>query len=368
MMKKQTNVWVLAIAALSVGPVWAQSANDPMTMDHSQHGAMPNDKAKPDAAARTSPAAMPEMDHSAMDHGSMSKPADSAMPAMDHSKPASATPDTGMAGMDHGGTSAAQPAAGALDHGDMKMQGGSAPDDARDPHAYSAGTTLVSGPYALPPSQRLRMADEHNFASLLVDRLERSYGRDSNSTSYDAQAWFGRDYNRLVIKAEGDVSKGTLQEARTEVLWGHSIATFWDTQLGARFDNGVGPDRSWLAFGVQGLAPYWFEVDATAYVGEQGRTAFRLGAEYELLLTQKLILQPRVELSAYGKSDTERGLGSGLAESQAGLRLRYEFTRQFAPYIGVERVSKYGQTAKLAREEGETDGETRWVAGVRFWF
>lgn len=178
----------------------------------------------------------------------------------------------------------------------------------------------------------------------------------------------GGAYNRLVIKAEGEVSNGKLQESRTEVLWGHAIATFWDTQLGVRVDNGVGPDRGWLAFGVQGLAPYWFEVDATAYVGDQGRTAFRLGAEYELLLTQKLILQPRVELNMYGKSDTGRGIGSGLAETQAGVRLRYEFSRQFAPYIGVERASKFGQTADLAREDGEKSGVTRWVAGVRFWF
>ena len=171
-----------------------------------------------------------------------------------------------------------------------------------------------------------------------------------------------------MIKAEGEVAKGKLQEARTELLWGHAIATFWDTQLGVRYDSGVGPDRGWLAFGVQGLAPYWFEVDATAYAGENGRTALRLGAEYELLLTQKLILQPRIELNLYGKSDVERGIGSGLSEAQTGLRLRYEFTRQFAPYIGVERVSKFGQTADIARDEGEKSAVTRWVAGVRFWF
>lgn len=353
MTKQQTKALTLAVASLAVGPVWAQSTGERMPMDHSQHDAMPDEKTRPAVDPGTVPAA---------------KPVDSAMPAMDHNAPAAAAPAGDMSGMDHGSASAAQPAAGAMDHGDMNMQGGPAPADARDPHAYSGGTTLVSGPYTLPLSQRLRMADEHNFASLRLDRLERSYASDNNGTSYDAQAWFGRDYDRLVIKAEGDVARGKLQEARTEILWGHAIATFWDIQLGTRFDHGVGPERGWLAFGVQGLAPYWFEVDATAYVGEQGRTAFRLGAEYELLLTQKLILQPRVELNVYGKNDTERGLGSGLAESQAGVHLRYEFSRQFAPYIGVERVGKYGQTAKLARVEGEKTGETRWVAGVRFWF
>ncbi|MBT9567197.1 MAG: copper resistance protein B [Thiobacillus sp.] len=378
MTKQHTNAWALALATLAVGPVWAQSAADPMSMDHSQHGAMPDTQALPKAAPAatpktapaslpsSAPAAMPDMDHGTMDHGTMTKPTDVSKPTITPDA-SPATPAGDMAGMDHG-ASATKPASAAMDHGDMKMQGGPAPADARDPHAYSGGTTLTSGPYARPPGERMRMADEHHFGSVLVDRLERGYTSDGNSTSYDTQAWFGRDYDRLVIKAEGEVAQGKLQEGRTEVLWGHAIATFWDSQLGVRFDNGVGPDRGWLALGVQGLAPYWFEVDATAYVGDEGRTALRLGAEYELLLTQKLILQPRVELNVYGKRDAERGLGSGLAESQAGLRLRYEFSRQFAPYIGVERVSKYGETAKLARDDGEKDGETRWVAGVRFWF
>ncbi|MBE0612733.1 MAG: copper resistance protein B, partial [Burkholderiales bacterium] len=127
-------------------------------------------------------------------------------------------------------------------------------------------------------------------------------------------------------------------------------------------------ERKWLALGVQGLAPYWFEVDAAAYVGEEGRTALRLGGEYEILLTQKLILQPRVEVNFYGKSDAARDIGSGLSSAAAGLRLRYEINRQLAPYFGVERSNKLGKTADLARAAGELTGETRWVAGVRFWY
>jgi copper resistance protein B len=182
-----------------------------------------------------------------------------------------------------------------MDHGDMKMQGGSAPADARDPNAYSDGYTLDTGKYALPGPERLRLADEHSFGAVLFDRLERVYGNDGNGTSYDAQAWFGRNYNRLVVKAEGEYANSKLEDARTEVLWGHAIASYWDTQLGVRFDSGEGPNRTWAAFGVQGLAPYWFELDATAYVGNEGRTALRLSAEYELLLTQRLVLQPRIE-------------------------------------------------------------------------
>lgn len=257
---------------------------------------------------------------------------------------------------------------GSMDSGSMSMQGGSAPADARDPNAYSDGYTLGSGAYALPGGRQLHLADEHNFGALLVDRLERVYTDNGDSTAYDAQAWFGRDYDRLVLKAEGDVVRGRLQEARTEALWGHAVATFWDTQLGARYDSGVGPDRGWLAFGIQGLAPYWFNVDATAYAGNRGRTALRLGAEYELLLTQKLILQPRVEMNLYGKQDAARETGSGLSDATTGLRLRYEFARQFAPYVGVEWARKFGGTAEFARAAGEDTQNTRLVAGLRFWF
>jgi len=337
MIDKRMNVLAMAIIGLGAMPAWAQTGSPTGAMDHVQHQETPS----PDAA--TPRDAMPAMDASGMDHG--------AMPGMKQEKPE---------------TAGEVPA---MDHSEMSMQGGSAPPDARDPHAYSGGYTLGSGPYALPGPRVLRLSDEHNFGTLRVDRLERVHARDGdNATAYEIQGWYGRDYNRLVVKAEGDVARGKLQEARTELLWGHAIATFWDTQLGVRYDSGVGPDRGWLAFGVQGLAPYWFEVDAAAYVGDKGRTAFRLGAEYELLLTQKLVLQPRLEINAYGKNDEALGIGSGLAEGAAGLRLRYEFTRQFAPYVGVERAGKLGKTADLARIEGEKTAETRWVAGVRFWF
>ena len=254
-----------------------------------------------------------------------------------------------------------------MDHGDMQMQGGSAPADARDPHAYSDGYTLTEGPYAQPGPRQLKLADEHAFWSVLGDRLE--YQEDSESTVYDVQAWYGTTYDRLVIKAEGDVADGTLEESSTELLWGHALNAYFDTQFGVRLDQfNDGKDRQWLAFGVQGLAPYWFEVDVTAYVGDDGRTALSAESEYELLLTQRLILQPRAELNLYGKDDAENGLGSGLSDLAVGLRLRYEFSRQFAPYIGVEWTDAYGDTADYRRAAGEDTSDTQFVAGLRFWF
>lgn len=254
-----------------------------------------------------------------------------------------------------------------MDHGDMQMQGGSAPADARDPHAYSDGYTLTEGPYAQPGPRQLKLADEHAFWSVLGDRLE--YQEDSDSTVYDIQAWYGTTYNRFVIKAEGDIADGTLEESSTELLWGHALNAYFDTQFGVRLDQyDEGKDRQWLAIGMQGLAPYWFELDVTAYVGDDGRTALSAEAEYELLLTQRLILQPRAELNLYGKDDLDNRLGSGLSDLALGLRLRYEFSRQFSPYIGVEWTDTYGDTADYRRAAGQDTSGTQFVAGPRFWF
>jgi copper resistance protein B len=234
--------------------------------------------------------------------------------------------------------------------------------DVRDPHAYAEGTDF--GPLGQP-----RLSDQHNFGALIVDRLEAVNSQDNSSLAYELQAWYGRTFDRLTLKAEGDVDSGRLQESETELLWSHAVAAFWDTQLGVRYDGGVEPDRKWLAAGIQGLAPYWFEVNATAYVGEHGDVcALQLSGEYDLLLTQRLILRPQIEAVLYGQSDDVRQTGSGLSDLEVGLRLRYEFTRQFAPYIGVEWAGKFGDTADFAKAANERTDETRWVAGLRMWF
>jgi copper resistance protein B len=249
------------------------------------------------------------------------------------------------------------------------MQGGAAPANARDPHAYSGGYALDSGPYALAGERQLRLADEHHFWSFVADRLESQNSDSPRQSVYDVQAWYGSTYDKLTLKSEGGVLNGRVSEGSTDLLWSHAVSPFWDTQLGARLDQGQGgPNRTWLAFGIQGLAPYWFEVEATAYIGSGGRTALTLQTEYDLLLTQRLILQPRVEVNFYGKQDTAAAIGSGLSDGAVGLRLRYEFGRKLAPYVGVEWDSKFGTSADMARASGEDATETRFVAGVRLWF
>lgn len=209
------------------------------------------------------------------------------------------------------------------------------------------------------------MDDRAPFGLFAFDRLERVEG---GATAWSLQASHGGDVDRFVLRSEGEHVDGSVEHADVELLWGHAIAPFWDSRVGLRQDVGRGPDRTWAAFGVQGLAPYWFELSATAYLGTQGRTALRVEADYELLLTQRLVLQPRVELNAYGKDDPETGTGSGLSDASIGLRLRYEIRREFAPYIGLQQSRRFGDSADYARAHGDDASNLAWMAGVRIWF
>ena len=203
---------------------------------------------------------------------------------------------------------------------------------------------------------------------VLFDQLEWRAGDGSSTGSWDNRGWIGRDINRLWFRTEGDVESDALGEAQAHVLFGRAIHRWWDVVGGVRQDWGPGPNRTWAAVGIQGLAPYWFEVEATAYVGAAGRTHFRVETEYELLLTNRLILQPLVELEIYGKSDPERGIGSGLSSGEAGLRLRYEVRRELAPYIGVTWNRKFFGTGDFAEAAGEDKGAAKLALGVRVWF
>jgi copper resistance protein B len=318
------------------------------------------------------PAASEPTEHQDMNHGDI-KNEEMKNKDMNHEEMNQESPkDDQMPqkGMDHGEMTNNQSNMTEMQHGEMgemQAQGGDAPVNARDPHVYSNGYTLTEGPYAMPEEDRLIMADEHSFAALLGNRLE--FDDSSNSITYDFQGWYGTTFDRLVIKTEGEISQGEFEENQTDILWGHAITAFWDTQLGVRFDSyDTGKNRQWLAYGFQGLAPYWFELDMTAYVGEGGNTALTVEAEYELLLTQKLIFQPRAEISLFGKDDLQNNLGSGLSSSAFGFRLRYEFNRQFAPYLGVEWVNQYGRTADLSQFNGNDTRDTKIIAGLRFWF
>lgn len=202
----------------------------------------------------------------------------------------------------------------------------------------------------------------------LIDRLEGWQRDGQDGQAWEAQAWVGNDLNRVWLRTEGERSGGHTQAAQTELLYGRSVSPWWDVVAGVRHDTGPADARSWAALGVQGLAPYKFEVAATAYLAEDGQIAATVEAEYELLLTHRLILQPRVEARLNGRDRVQFHESVGLSSLEAGLRLRYEVTRRFAPYVGISHGRHFGDAARWDEEHGESSRETHYVVGVRLWF
>ena len=275
--------------------------------------------------------AMDHADHSQMDHSQHGVSGD-----MDHSR------------MDHAGHSSGDP-----NHG------------LREPIPPITDADRAA---AFPELQHQHKhgASRHSF--WLLDQLEVSDTSDGTEIGWEGIGWVGSDLNRLWLRSEGDLLDGSVETGQIEALYGRPVLRWWDVVAGVRQDFGSGPSRTWAAFGVQGLAPYFFEVEATAYVGESGRTALSVSAEYEMLLTNRLILTWEAEADAFGKADPEQGIGSGLSTVGLGLRLRYEITRQFAPYIGFGREWSYGETANLRALTNDGRTDNRWVAGLRLWF
>jgi copper resistance protein B len=206
----------------------------------------------------------------------------------------------------------------------------------------------------------------HWFA--LADRLETWDADEGNAFAWETIGWIGTDLDRLWIRSEGESIDGSTESANVELFYGRAIARWWDGVVGIRHDFGEGPSQTFAGIGVIGMAPYKFEVEATAYIGEGGQTAASVEVEYETLLTNRMILQWLVEAEAFGKDDPRRGIASGLSTVEAGLRLRYEFTRRFAPYVGVVHERAFGGTADLRRDDGRDIEDTRVIAGVRIWF
>lgn len=268
------------------------------------------------------------------------------MPGMDHSQ---------MSGMDHG-------AMQSMDEGMMQP---AAPTESRTP---------------IPPLTDADRADVFSSAGghqvhdsainsyWLADKLEWQDADDGSALAWDLSGWVGGDIDRLWWRSEGERSNGKTEDAEIQALWGHAISPWWEVVSGVRQDFKPGAPQTWAAFGVQGMALYNFEVEATAFVAEGGQSALRLEGDYDILLSNRLILQPTAEINVYGKNDEQRGIGSGLSNTEAGLRLRYEIRREFAPYVGVTWNRTYGNTADYARAEDEDRSEARLVLGVRMWF
>ena len=201
-----------------------------------------------------------------------------------------------------------------------------------------------------------------------VDQIEAVRTADDTTARWKASVSWGGSFDRLWLSSEGDATEGRSGDIATQLYWSHAVTSFWDATLVGRVDNGPGSAQSWAGVGVRRHAPYWFETAVTALAGEGGQSALRMDVDYDVLLTNRLILKPEIGLDFFGRDDIVRQQGAGLAESRAALRLRYEVTRKFAPYVGVEWRNRYGHTADFVRAAGERVHDAEAVAGLRLWY
>ncbi|MGP1283291.1 MAG: copper resistance protein B [Parasphingopyxis sp.] len=253
--------------------------------------------------------------------------------------------------------------------GDTPLPQSGPPPEALSGPAHAADTVFPPAVMAEARENLRRETGAMTVGLFSVDRLEAAIGSGEDAYAWELNARYGGDIDRLWIKSEGEGAfGGSLEEVEIQALWSHAIGPFFDFQAGVRADFRDGPDSTHLALGVQGLAPYMFEVDIAGFLSDDGDLTARIEAEYDQRLSQSLILQPRVELNFAAQDVPELGIGSGFSDLEAGLRLRYEFSPQFAPYIGIEWQRQFGDTADFARAAGEDPDRIVFLAGVRFWF
>lgn len=211
--------------------------------------------------------------------------------------------------------------------------------------------------------------DDPLLTKVMLDlKWQPEQNQHEQALEWDAEAWVGKDLHKLWLKTKGDVDEEQTEEAQAQLLYGFAISPYWDALVGWRHDFEPAAEQDWLAIGAQGLAPYFLETEITFFVDDNGDTAATLEMERELMITQKWALAPHMEAEFYGQNDSVRGLGSGLATLEAGIDLRYEIRREFAPFIGVSWERTFGNTAEYSRLSGEHTSERHWVVGLHAWY
>ena len=291
----------------------------------------------------TLPAQAQQMDHSHMHHDAMEQ-----VPQEDHSSHSPAD------------ASKAEHAA------DQDIPQGTPP---APPSDHAADAFYGADEMARARAAMLKESGGMRFSKLMLDRLEYRAGKGGDAYHWEGEGWIGGDINRLAFKSEGEGKiSGRVEHAEVQALYSRAIDPWFNLEAGLRQDFGPDPDRTYVVAGIDGLAPYWFEVSAQAFLSNKGDGHLRLEASYDQRITQRLILQPAAELNFAAQDVPELGIGSGLSDVELGMRLRYELAREFAPYMGVNWERKLGGTARMARANGDAASVASFVLGVRFWF
>ena len=290
-----------------------------------------------------------QMDHGQMDHGQMDH---GAMEREDHSAHQAPAADA-HAGHD-----------GPATDGDIPT--GTVPPVPAD---HAADAFYNSAEMARARAAMLKESGGMAFSQLMLDRLEYRMGKGADGYHWEGEGWIGGDINRFAFKTEGEGAfGGPLERAEVQALYSRAIDPWFNLEAGVRHDIRPDPRRTYAVVGIEGLAPYWFEVSAQAFLSNRGDAHLRLEGSYDQRISQRLILQPAAEINVAAQDVPELGIGSGVSDVELGLRLRYEFAREFAPYVGVNWERKLGDTARFARADGERASATSLVMGVRFWF
>ncbi|MBD8617311.1 copper resistance protein B [Sphingomonas sp. CFBP 13728] len=310
-------------------------------------------------------------------HAEVAKPM--AMPGMDMTAPAGPPSSTSAAPLshaclpEHAAMGHCTPAAPSSEPAPVAPSGtDQAAGDAPPP---APPTTLAAArfydPATMATANRL-MRDEHGgmrLSQVIFNLAEVQVRNGRDGYRWDGEGWFGGDIHRLVVKTEGEGSfADRVDNAEVQLLYSKALDPYWNLQAGVRQDLGAGAKRTYAVVGVEGLAPYWFDVEGTVFLSDKGDVLARGEAWYDQRITQRAILQPRVELNFAAQDMPGSRIGAGLSTAEVGLCLRYEIKREFAPYVGVSWERRYGATARFARADGDDTGGIALALGVRAWF
>lgn len=230
--------------------------------------------------------------------------------------------------------------------------------------------TLLGGIMSMPAlADDMMMSHSSSYPIYHMLRVETDIGsnRGKPVTSWGVDGWIGTDYNKLWLKSEGERIDGTLESAELWGLYSHNIATFWDAQAGLRHDTKP-KSTTYAVFGVNGLAPYYFETEAHGFISEHGDVTARFKTENDFLMSQKIILQPYAQVNLSAQKAAEQNIGAGVTDAQIGLQTRYEITKRIAPYIDVHYGQKFGATKSIAENNHEDSSEAVGAIGIRFMF
>ncbi|HEY9093041.1 copper resistance protein B [Parasphingorhabdus sp.] len=346
-------------------PAMADPAEKPVADEADPHAGHNMDTAKP--AQDDVPVNHDEMDHEGLPH----EGADEAEASQDMQMDSMSDPQMDHSQMDHGKMNQQSEEADTNAGHDMPLDlpvNAPPPPEAFDGPTYAADQYVGAEEMAASRAGVARAVSGTPVFWFQGDRLEYRAREGKNGYLWDVQGYYGGDLEKFWFKSEGEGSFGeAIESAEVQALYSKAIAPFFDVQAGIRQDL-TGPERTHAVVGIQGLAPYLFEVDAALFLSNKGDITARIEGELDQKITQRLILQPRAEVNLAAQDIPELGVGAGLDSLEVGLRLRYEFAREFAPYIGIEQEWKLGGSRDFARAAGEDPSVTNYVVGIRFWF